>query len=161
MINIIHKKLHFILSWTAVLLWLVLIFNLSAQPREQSNNLSTGVTEIIIETVERVVPNIDFDIEGINHLVRKNAHFFAYLLLGILVMNAFRKSRFKIRLALLLTLIFCVLFAASDELHQLFVSGRGPQVADVLLDSTGVIVGIGIYVLIGHLIRLNYSRPRK
>lgn len=32
MINIMHKKLHIILSRTSMLLWLALVFNLSAQP---------------------------------------------------------------------------------------------------------------------------------
>ncbi len=148
MINIRNNKLTLFLSWTAMLLWLVLIFSLSAQPATQSNNLSTGVTVIVVETIERIVPSVDFDIKSFNNLIRKSAHFFAYLLLGVLVMNAFRKSGFTISWGLLLTLLVCVLFAVSDELHQLFVSGRGPRVMDVIIDSTGAIVGIGIYLLI-------------
>ena len=34
---------------------------------------------------------------------------------------------------------------ASDELHQLFVLGRGGQVEDVVLDGFGALVGIGVY----------------
>jgi len=51
-----NPKMIIILSWTAVLLWLVLIFYLSAQPAEQSDGLSKKMTEVIIETVDRVVP---------------------------------------------------------------------------------------------------------
>jgi VanZ family protein len=39
-------------SWIAVILWMAFIFNLSSQEVEQSNQLSTGVTEVIVETIE-------------------------------------------------------------------------------------------------------------
>ena len=34
-----------------------------------------------------------------------------------------------------------------DELHQLWVQGRGGQWSDVLLDSSGVVFGIGLFML--------------
>ncbi|MDK2946825.1 MAG: hypothetical protein PWQ85_1620, partial [Geotoga sp.] len=37
-------------------MWLVLIFYLSAQPAAESDGLSKKVTEVIIDTVDRVVP---------------------------------------------------------------------------------------------------------
>lgn len=117
------KKIGIIISWAAVLLWMVVIFNLSSQPAHQSNKLSTGVTQVIVKTVKKVAPKSEFDIKKFNHYVRKNAHFFAYLVLGILVMNAMRgKTR---------ALMICILYAISDEVHQMFVPGRGPQVKDV------------------------------
>jgi len=36
----------------------------------------------------------------------------------------------------------CVLFAVSDEFHQQFVPGRGPQVRDVFIDSSGAALGL-------------------
>jgi len=41
-----------ILSWTAVIIWMALIFNLSSQVAQQSNQLSKGVTKVIVKTVE-------------------------------------------------------------------------------------------------------------
>jgi len=49
------KKLAIIISWVAVLLWMLLIFNLSSQVREESNNLSKGITQIIVETVDELI----------------------------------------------------------------------------------------------------------
>lgn len=87
-----------ILSWTAVLLWLVLIFYLSSQPAVESDGLSKKVTKIIIEKVGRLVP-LDSEtsttadlVARFNHVVRKFAHFGVYFILGILLMNAFRTS---------------------------------------------------------------------
>ncbi|SNT30381.1 VanZ like family protein [Anaerovirgula multivorans] len=147
------RRLTVIFSWLAVLLWMVLIFYLSAQPAVQSNNLSKGITEVIVETVGRVAPNDSFDISRLNHLIRKNAHFFAYLVLGILVMNAMKRSGIDGFKRLILSLGICVLYAVSDEVHQLFVPGRSGQVKDVFIDSAGAVVGI--------VVSLGLSRIKK
>lgn len=147
------KKAIIILSSAAVVLWMLLIFNFSSQVREESNELSKGVTEIVVKIVEKVVPDSDFDINKFNHIIRKNAHFFVYLVLGVLVLNAMRRSgvsRFK---EIILTLLICILYAISDEIHQAYVPGRGPQVKDVLIDSCGSILGICIYCMVSRIKR--------
>ena len=40
------------------------------------------------------------------------------------------------------------LYAATDEIHQLFVPGRSGEIRDVCLDSLGVITGIIILLII-------------
>ncbi len=131
-----EKSKMMILSWTAVLLWLVLIFYLSAQPAVQSDALSKKVTEVIVETVERIAPaddgghtTIDL-VESFNHMVRKYAHGGVYFVLGVLMMMALRQSGVR---------------GGSDEVYQLFVLGRGAQVTDVLIDGAGAIVGALVY----------------
>ena len=81
-----------IIPWLLVILWMALIFYLSHQPANTSNGLSKGATEIIVETVEKIAPSVDINIKNFNHNLRKNAHFFAYLVLGILVANGLRSS---------------------------------------------------------------------
>jgi len=71
---------------------MLLIINLSSQVSDESNKLSKDVTEIVIETVEKVVPESDLDVNKFNHIFRKNAHFFVYLVLGVLVLNTMRRS---------------------------------------------------------------------
>lgn len=41
-------------------------------------------------------------------------------------------------------LLFCFLYACSDEIHQIF-SNRGAAFTDVLIDSLGAIIGMGCY----------------
>ena len=43
------------------------------------------------------------------------------------------------------------LYAASDEIHQLFVPGRSGQLRDVFLDSAGVAAGILLAWAVGLL----------
>ena len=134
-----------LISWAAVILWMAFIFALSAQPREQSNQLSVGITEKIVDAVERAVPDREIDIERFNVVVRKNAHFFAYLVLGVLLANGFKVAGFNGLKVYVWAVIFCILYAVSDEVHQLFVPGRGGQVRDVIIDTAGGAVGIFIY----------------
>lgn len=141
------KQINMLISWIAVFLWMILIFNLSSQVAEQSNHLSTGITEVIVKTVKKVIPNANFDIS--NHIVRKNAHFFTYLILGMLVVNALRRSEvigYKS-----IALLICFLYAISDELHQFYVPGRGPGMKDVFIDSAGATVGILVYLGINRI----------
>lgn len=136
-----------ILSWTVVIFWMILIFNLSSQVAQQSNQLSTEITEIIVKTFERIVPQADLDIYKLNNLVRKSTHFFTYLIFGLFVINALIRSGVYGYRSIGLALLICVLYVISDEVHQLFVPGRGGEVKDVIIDSAGAIVGIGLYLL--------------
>ena len=95
--------------------------------------------------MESVAPESDLFVENLHHFVRKNAHFLIYFVLGMLVVRAFRVSEIRNKKSILLALGICILYAISDELHQLFVPGRGAQVKDVLIDSTGAFVGIILY----------------
>lgn len=126
---------------------MVLIFSLSHQPVARSNNLSKEVTEITIRTVEKIAPEVEFNPRRLNHILRKNAHFFSYLVLGILLMNCLSAIGLKGYRLLFLAFSLSVLYAISDEVHQLFVPGRGGQLRDVFIDSFGAATGILIYKL--------------
>jgi VanZ family protein len=143
-------------TWIIVLVWMFIIFNLSAQPANQSSKLSEGVAETILETVEKVAPGVEFRMGNINHITRKNAHFFIYLVLSLLVSNALKKSGLTSSNFFNCTLVICILYAISDEIHQLFVPGRSGQVKDVLIDSAGAMTGIGLYGLVLY----SFKKPR-
>ncbi|HYE82842.1 MAG TPA: VanZ family protein [Clostridia bacterium] len=144
-------KMNTVISWAAVLLWMLLIFNLSSQVAEQSDQLSRGLVKIVVEFIDKLLPGYDFDMDMFNHIIRKYAHFFAYLMLGILVVNALRRSGFRGIKVCVLAIGICVLYAVSDEVHQLFVPGRSGQARDVLIDSAGSAVGIGLYLTFGRI----------
>lgn len=143
------------LPWMAVLAWMLLIFNLSAQPAEQSDQLSKGVTEKVVETLQKTSPDSKLDFGTMHHQIRKNAHFFAYLALGILVMYAVSRNRATGGKAIWISLLICVLYAISDEMHQIFVPGRSGQASDVVIDSSGALVGIMVHVALCRLFGKN------
>lgn len=127
-----------------LLCWMLLITRLSAQPAKQSNNLSLLFTAAIVNaasdlcSVEMTPQQKAVIIRKINNALRKAAHAFNYFVLGCSAYGALGVGRTRMVVAL----GFCVLFAAVDEIHQLFVPGRGGQWSDVLLDSASAWGGL-------------------
>ncbi|MBB6671691.1 VanZ family protein [Cohnella nanjingensis] len=80
--------------------------------------------------------------------IRKAAHLTEYAVLGSLLLLALRYVFRRKRALVPLTVVLCFLFAAGDEYHQSFVSGRTPMAADALLDTLGAVVGIAITLLV-------------
>lgn len=142
------------LSWAAVIFWMAVIFVLSSQAAEQSDRLSTSIAENVTKIAERTVSTWDMSIKKLNYIVRKNAHFFSYLLLGVLMINALRESGVYGGKAIIMAFLACLLYAISDETHQLFVPGRGGQVKDVVIDSAGAAAGIGVYMICSKALNL-------
>jgi VanZ family protein len=129
--------------WSVVVLWMIVIFKLSSQSGEQSNDLSLGVTGLIAALIEKINPSSDA--LAFNHIIRKCAHFFAYLVLGMVVLFAMRKMGISGTKGILLTMAVCVVYAISDEWHQGFIPGRTPKLTDILIDSCGSLLGTILY----------------
>jgi VanZ family protein len=77
----------------------------------------------------------------------KVLHFFAYALLGALFLRAFKTSRIKNKVTLIVTLsiLLSSLYGISDEIHQHFVPYRDADLVDVLADMLGAVMGVCIY----------------
>ena len=78
-------------------------------------------------------------------------------MLGLLTAGTFIGRRTSIFVGILVPWCIASAYAATDEIHQLFVPGRSGQVSDVLLDSAGVLAGL--LVLAG--VRLLRQRQRE
>ena len=131
------SKIHLLLP----LLWMAVIFMLS----HQSASISSGQSGVLVEQLRHITPSVDQQL--LTFLVRKGAHIFAYFVLGILTFNALWRvdlSKFKFNSPAILSIIVCALYAASDEFHQLFISGRSGEIRDIMIDSCAAIVGVFI-----------------
>lgn len=135
-----------VLSWIVVVLWMILIFSFSSQVGEQSNQLSTGLTVVIVSLIERIIPKVSIDINVLNNILRKISHFVIFLIFGLLVMNALSRSFVNKKNIILYASLICILYAVTDEVHQLFVPNRGMQFLDVIIDITGSLLGIYAYL---------------
>lgn len=89
-------------------------------------------------------------------LERKGAHVFEYLVLSILAWNAFRSvfPRTGAGYSMMLASGLSLLYAFSDETHQLFVPGREGKLSDIGIDAIGI--AFGMFLVAGFL-----SRERK
>lgn len=136
------------LSFIPALMMMYIIFSFSAQDGTTSSALSYNVSYKAVSVADRALDleltdqQISRCIRKIHFYVRKLAHFTEYFLLAVTV--AFPLYVYGIRgIWLVITAgILCVGFAALDELHQHFVSGRSCSVRDVVIDSCGSLVGI-------------------
>lgn len=136
-----------------VVVWMIIIFSFSSRPSEVSTNDSNRIGFLIGKVF---VPGFEEWSEAkqmtfakaIDHPIRKTAHAVEYAILGSLLVGAYIDSKRKRSLCILVPWAIGALYAASDECHQLFVPGRSGQVSDVLLDSTGVLCGVVLIVLL-------------
>lgn len=126
------------ISIILVILWMIFIFVMSSFDATSSSNQSNFIVDIITSII-----NIK-DIGLLSLIIRKLAHFIEYFILGILVINFITRYDKKIIIAILL----CIIYATSDEIHQIFVPGRSCQIIDIMIDSLGSIMGIYLYKLI-------------
>lgn len=156
-----EKKMRKIVAWLIVVLWMLLIFYFSQQSVFESRDLSTTITKRLIEIVEKVTPIENMKLDQIHYLVRKNAHFNIYFLLGISALLALKISGIKGYCSVVIALIICMIYAVTDEFHQLFVLGRGAQVKDVLIDLVGATTGITIASLIGMIRKSRMAQSKQ
>jgi VanZ family protein len=139
-----------IISWSVVLLWMMLIFFLSAQSALESNQLSLGITGMILRLIERLTVKVGTNanwINEFNNIVRKSAHALVFFVLAMMVLNAFLKTGVKGFKAFVYSLIFTTLYACTDEIHQLFVPGRACMLSDVFIDSIGGCLGLIVFII--------------
>ena len=86
--------------------------------------------------------------DGIQHTVRKCAHFTEFALLGISLRLCLESWRGSGKNNGLPSWGGGTGYAALDELHQLMVDGRSGQWTDILLDSAGVFCGVLLTALV-------------
>ena len=137
---------------------MVFIFYNSAQVASVSSNASQSVTQMVAHVI---VPNYDKldeteklnTVASLDAIVREAAHLLQFVPMGFalyLLLHISTIPQKLSRLCLPLTLGFGILYALSDEIHQLFVPGRSFQFFDIFMDTCGVTVGIigGIILLL-------------
>lgn len=136
---------------------MVVIFLFSAQSGGESGSLSAQVARILAPVFVSGFDAMSAAqqqgvLDAMAWPIRKTAHASEYACLAIsLVMTCWQvhAGRGGAQLALgkrcacagVAGFAIAVLYAASDEIHQLFIDGRAGQVADVLVDASGALVG--------------------
>ena len=145
---------------------MVMIYCFSAQTGDQSGAMSGKVTrwiaELLIQNFESL-PEAEQILlcSRLGLVIRKLAHFSEYALLGFFLMLHIRQILKKVIFRLPTLWGWCVgtLYAVSDELHQGFVGGRHPAWTDVLIDSSGVLAGILLCLLLYLLLHRKTAQP--
>ena len=147
---------------------MALIFSLSNQDATVSSGTSGNVIRLIAGIFRPGFDNLPAAeqaeiVASLQFIARKSAHFSIYMILGVLSFLAVISYE-KLFFALRLTTSggICLLYAASDEIHQLFVPGRSGEVRDVMIDFSGAVLGIALSMLVFLLIyRIKKKRTEK
>ena len=136
----------------AALALMCVIFILSSQPGSDSDRLSIRFALLL------------FFFRGpegartLNNLVREAAHMLEFAALAVpvyLFFSTFRLSRGWRGIA---AFAVCLLYAVSDEAHQIFVPGRAAELLDVLMDSCGAALSVTVMHLLSKR-RMKKQRP--
>lgn len=149
------------------MIWCMVIFSFSAENAEQSSATSAqvieGICEVTVSGYDQLAPIEQQQIvSGMQFEIRKLAHFSLYLILGMLslmTVKRLQKPAFMTKLPTVTAVVFCALYAGSDEFHQLFSDGRAAQITDVLIDTAGAATGCAILSAVAALYR--YIKKRK
>ena len=130
-----------ILPWLAVIFMSLQIFGFSSKTATESSGTSEKIANSIVKIVENVFeidePKREEVFHTVHFAIRKCAHFAEFFVLSLLTFLLARSYGLKVGLCVIINLGYCLLFAATDEIHQLFVSGRSGELRDVAIDFCG------------------------
>ena len=152
-----------ILLWTAVVLWMAVIFAFSSQNSDNSSETSDVVVDSVMENFFSDLDGMSsLDIEKLKHiltfLVRKSGHFIEYAILGILFTCAVSRQKLHLIKCAGISFAASALYGVTDEIHQLLVPGRACRIFDVCVDSAGSFAGVAAVTLILYLISKKHRK---
>lgn len=147
------------LAGALAIVWMCIIFAFSAQPKEESGAVSASFTYHMVsstrtffhlELSDARVKEISDAIEG---FIRKVAHMAEFGIMSVLLyiwvgqweMGFLRRAGTAAGAT--------AVYAATDEIHQLFVPGRAGRFSDVCIDSAGAVAGVVVFALLVQIVK--------
>ena len=134
-----------------IILCMFMIFSFSSDNGVESTKKSDSIIITITEkfigrelTIDEKEKYIDIFVVP----VRKSGHLFIYFLLGLSIISFLSEFMIINKKGVIITIIIVFLYACSDEIHQLFISGRSGEVLDVLIDTIGGSISAYLYYYI-------------
>lgn len=154
--EIITRRLHIkrTVLILIILLWMCVVFYLSNQNGNESNGTSSIVTNIIlniyIKITDKSISNESLDI--LTYIIRKFAHFTLYFIGALPVLMLLKTYNITKLKQYIFTVLFCCIYACTDELHQLLIQGRNGNVIDVIIDTLGCVFGIIFIKIVSNVV---------
>lgn len=131
-----------VIKYIFVAVWMLVIFLMSNEIAGTSSSRS----DEIVRTIQSLGVSVPSDL--LTFLVRKAAHIGAYFVLGILLFNLLKEYGLAVKKIIFISLAIAMLYACTDEIHQMFIPGRSGEVRDVLIDTAGAAVGVVVYAVL-------------
>ena len=106
----------------------------------------------VVIFIASATPSTELPSFGVaDFLVKKGGHMLGYALLALSLIRGFGGKQKKLGW---IVIGLVVIYACSDEFHQLFVAGRTSRVTDVLIDTAGGAVGLILWQVFPWIKRL-------
>lgn len=158
-----NKTLYRIISVLLIIIWMFAIFKLSAMDGKASDNGSRKVVKKIVTETRKDYneKQVDIAVERANTPFRKCMHASEYFVLALLLFNFINTFNIKKYYKYIGSLIIAFLYACTDEFHQTFVLGRGGQFKDVMIDTSGAILGLIVLAIIMCLLKKRFPKEAK
>ena len=137
--HFINRQKRIIISLILIAIWMIVIFHMSSEVADTSSARS----DEIVRTIQSIGASAPADM--LTFLVRKAAHICAYFILGSLLINLLKEYGLAVKKIIFISIAIAMLYACTDELHQMFVPGRSGEVRDVQIDTAGAAVGVVVY----------------
>jgi VanZ family protein len=136
-----NRRLRLLLDYGPPILLMLVIFGASGEIGSSTHSgRIIGQVLVWLGLDKRLTPA---EVESIHYLVRKAGHVLEYALLAALAHRAVARELGRRDMVLALGVLAAVsLYAASDELHQSFVSSRTPSAWDWLLDTVAAALAL-------------------
>lgn len=141
-----------IITMFFLVLTFISIFNFSNQDGQTSGGLSRKVARKIVD-VFPYTKNLKEEtknkiVEKTQPIIRKGAHLSIYTLVGIFIMSYISTYKIHLKYKFLISILVGLIYASSDEIHQSFIPGRTASIIDVGIDTSGVLLGIILVLII-------------
>lgn len=118
----------------------------SLQNAESSSGISIPIVDFFYNILQKI--NININYLTLSYIIRKGAHVFEYMILGILMILNLFETKLSNKYCLMYAFFISLLVAITDEIIQTFVGGRTGLVEDVGFDTLGIVLGISIVGLV-------------
>ena len=138
----INRKI--IILIVVVILVTAFVFSNSLKNSQESHKDSGAIVRWVEGIVDIIFPNNTFDL---NYIVRKGAHLFEFFVLGVVVMLLLLQVKNEKINKVVLACLYVIGIALTDEFIQSF-NDRTSSFVDVLIDTSGGLIGIGLILLL-------------
>ena len=143
----------------------IVIFYFSSQPYSRQSLIPLFNEHLPHSWIEEHFSHISYNYAGneisienygvssfVEFHVRKGAHLFVFACFAVFAYIVLKRLTQKAKISGILSLFLTALYAVFDEFHQSLTPERTPAYQDVLLDITGAILGLGVFLISTNLI---------
>ena len=143
------------------------VFGFSEQPADESQATSDGFLYRLMSVFYPEIKTMTNEqreelMEKFSSPVRKCAHFSIYGLMGVFSLLSFISYKtFKIDMRCAAAWLLCIAYSVGDEIHQHFIPGRSCELRDMIIDSSGALLGIAAAYCLCALIKKKRSKANE